>query len=545
LTRHGSREPYAKRPRRFDLSAVAIAVIVAAASLHWTSTAIGGADQYGYLTLAGLLRQGRLVIHQDVVRQSPWPFAEGTWTPIGYTEVEGQRDAITPVYPPGLPLVLAAVQRLFGYCAGFWIVPLCAGVTVWLTYVLGRQTFERAGLALGAAALVAASPTLLNQSVAPLSDVPATMAWTLALVCAIAEHPLAAGAAAAAAILIRPNLVPLTMAFLAWSAWRDFGDRAPKRIADSRTIRFAIALTPSIVAIAWLNTHLHGSPLRSGYGDLQDLYSWSYLGRNVAQFSTWMAGAESPVVVLGALFFVAPRLLPEPRVAGVRILFGGFLAIVIVSYLFYLPFDAWWFLRFLLPMWPIVMILTVAAMCGIIDRVAPRRSAALVALVVAALAARGVVVAFRRGTFDRASAERRFADVSQYLAVSTEPSAVFISWQQSGAIRLYANRLTVNFARIDRRWLDTVIERLAAMGRHPYLVIEGFEADAFRQRFSGTNRFGSLDWPPIAVFETPYVAVYDPLRRTTNAPPFVIPSREQSGRSCRVPAQWPPSSHLQ
>jgi len=41
---------------------------------------------------------------------------------------------------------------------------------------------------------------------------------------------------------------------------------------------------------------------------------------------------------------------------------GGSLAIVLLSYLVYQPFDVWWYLRFLLPMGPVMMLLTAAAL---------------------------------------------------------------------------------------------------------------------------------------------------------------------------------------
>src|SRR5204862_5524792 len=101
----------------------------------------------------------------------------------------------------------------------------------------------------------------------------------------------------------------------------------------------------SIIGIAWLNMHLYGSPVRSGYGALDDLYSWKYLWRNLSQFSVWASETDTPIVALAALFFVAPGMLPAARIPFARVLFGAFTAIVVLSYVFYLPFDAWWYLR--------------------------------------------------------------------------------------------------------------------------------------------------------------------------------------------------------
>ena len=88
--------------------------------------------------------------------------------------------AIVPLYAPGLPLLMALGQAIFGFCGAFFVVPLCAALTIWLTYAVGRRVFDRPGIALWGAALVAASPVFLYQSMNAMSDVPVTAACTTA-----------------------------------------------------------------------------------------------------------------------------------------------------------------------------------------------------------------------------------------------------------------------------------------------------------------------------------------------------------------------------
>src|SRR3981189_3633549 len=84
-----------------------LAVAVVCAGVRWGAMVAGGADSYGYVSQAGLWQPGRLTGQQDVVRPSPWPLAAATWAPLGYRPSPNQRDAIVPLYPPGLPLVMA------------------------------------------------------------------------------------------------------------------------------------------------------------------------------------------------------------------------------------------------------------------------------------------------------------------------------------------------------------------------------------------------------------------------------------------------------
>jgi hypothetical protein len=527
--------------RRAAIAVAALVVAVVLAALQWGSRALGGADGYAYVTEAGLIRAGSLAIHEDVVRESPWPGALGTWTPIGFRELPKVRDGITPVYPPGFPLLIALFQLLFGFCGAFWVVPICAGATVWLTYLLGRRLFEGSGIAVTAAVLVAASPVFLNQSMVVMSDVPATAAWTLALVLALSNYSFSSGLAAAAAIMIRPNLAPAAGALILWTALCDV--EAGRSTGRSRwsTARVVAGIAPAVAAIAWLNAALYGSPLESGYGELQDLYSGRYLWRNVSQFSNWIAQTDTPIVALALLFFARPRLFAPARVPFARVLLGAFAAVVVASYLFYLPFDAWWYLRFLLPAWPIVMVLTAAALDAVACRVVSRHAALAVATIVLALAGHGVVAAANRSAFELWYGESRYVDVATYLGATTDPAAVFISWQHTGSIRFYADRLTLHFARLDPGWLDRAIARLQANGRRPYIVLDRGEVDRFRQRFAARNRAGALDWTPSAVTEDSSVVVYDPTSPTERTGPAVIRSSHgASGRTCVSPRVWPP-----
>jgi hypothetical protein len=300
-------------------------------------------------------------------------------------------------------------------------------------------------------------------------------------------------------------------------------------------------IAPAIAAIASLNAALFGSPLVSGYGELRDLYSVRYLWPNITRFASWIAQTDTPIVVLAGLLFVRPRLIAPIRAPFPRVLLGVFVAVVIASYLFYLPFDAWWFLRFLLPAWPVVMVLTAAGIHAMVRLIVERRATVALTAIVLAVAAHGVVAAANRSAFILWFGESRYIDVARYLSVSTEPNAVFITWQHTGSIRVYADRLTLHFQRLDRRWLDRAVARLRANGRHPYIVLDAGEVEAFRERFRAGNRLGALDWTPRAVFDDSLVVVFDSdIDSAAPGPARIASSFGQSARDCAAPLVWPP-----
>ncbi len=312
-----------------------------------------------------------------------------------------------------------------------------------------------------------------------------------------------------------------------------------RAVAASSCARFAAGVAVSVIGIAVFNARVYESALTSGYGTTSDLYSLGFLSTNIRQFATWTVDVETPFVVVAILFFVAPGILPTARIAYPRLLLGASLLVVLASYLFYQPFDAWWYLRFLLPMWPVTMLLAAAGMESIARRWLRPVYPFAIAAAVAVIAWHGVRTAVDRHVFDLGRSERRYIDVARFIAAQTDPAAVILSVQHSGSLRLYADRLTLRYDALDPLWLDRVVAYLESIGRRPYYVLDGGEVDAFRQRFGAANRAGALDWPPMATLGGT-IAVYDPIGRDPDASPLAIASTRGAHAICDPPQSWPP-----
>jgi hypothetical protein len=509
-------------------------MVTLAAGIRWGSTTAGGADSYGYLSEAGLMVNRQLTVQHDIIRQSPWPNAADTWAPLGYRASPHRPDAIVPLYPPGLPMLMALFQMAGGFCAAFVVVPLCGALTVWLTFILGQRMFGRPMVSLSAAALVGTSPIFLYQLMNPMTDVPVTAAWALALVLSIASWPLAAGIASGVALLIRPNLAAVAIALLGWLA-----------ITRAKPVRFMVGLAPWILAAAAFNASLYESPLVSGYGTVEELYSWSYWSANVRQFSEWTLTTQTPVVLLAALFIIAPRWFPPSRIPYPRVLVVALAAAVKLSYLFYLPFDAWWYLRFLLPIWPIMMVLTAAAIAAAAQRLPGALPAAALCGAAILLSANGLRVAQARFAFDIGRAERRYIDVARFVESHTDARAVVLALQHSGTLRMYAGRLTLRFDQLDPAWFERAVMFLQASGRRPYVVLQDDERTLFEQRF-GRSAQAMLERPPLAQFNGGQTVVYDPLGQPDGTPlAIAAAASRRTGWRCDAPYAWPPPRRME
>ena len=461
----------------------------------------GGADSYGYVSQAHLWAQGTLQIEQPIMKAVSWPFSDLSLAPLGYRPAP-RGPFIVPVYAPGFPMVMAVFERIAGPGAVFYVVPLLGGAAVWATYLMGAAA---AGpmVGLAAAVLLATSPVFLYQLMYPMSDVPVTAWWALCLVLLPFKRrdaALAAGLLAGIAILTRPNLVPILVVpglFLLWAVVSERSHRAP---AVQRLLLFAGGTIPACIVVAYLNAKWYGGVLKTGYGSLDYLYGPENLWPNVTRYSGWLLDSQTPVVLLAGVapFLLGRRAGTDSRRYGPRALAVTwllFIAAVAACYAFYAPFEVWWYLRFLLPAFPAMLVLTSIGLIGAATRLAREAGGLVAAVVVAVVAWHGVKFAERPATFGFREGERKYVAVGEYIGHRLPDRAAIICMQYSGSIRYYSGRLTVRYDWIPTNRLDSVIEQLRGLGYHPYIVLESAEMSTFQRRFQGHSELATLDWP--------------------------------------------------
>jgi hypothetical protein len=509
---------WAGRSRIAPWIAACAATATLIVGLAWGTWSAGSADAYGYVSQALLWVKGSTVQSQPLATRVPWPPADWSLSPLGYkpATVPG---AIVPTYPPGLPLSMAAAATVAGPSAVFWIVPFAGAAAVWLTYLLGRRL---SGGTCGAAAavLLASSPVFLYQLVQPMSDVPVTAWWLGALLCVMIGRPALAGTCAAAAVLTRPNLAPLAIWLSAGVALGSFRhSRSPSRAA-SALAAFAVPLSVGTGFLLWVNNHWYGDPLGSGYGSASELFALANVPINIIRYPRWLIETQTPVAVVGALAPAAAWWGWSDAAGGGRgrvpaMLFAlGFIAIVLGSYLAYSPFDDWWYLRFLLPALPLLLILTSAVLLGVAERIPAWLRAPVVILALTALATHYVATARDRKAFELHEIESRYVAAGTYAARHLPAGAVLLSIQESGSLRLYGGRTTIRFDYLDPQGLDAAVQYLQQSGHQPYFALETWEEAQFRDRFSRASGLGRLDWPPAAEVGHPVsVRFYDPRDR--------------------------------
>ena len=209
--------------------AAGIALVSLLVAIRLGIFAAGGSDSYGYVSQASLWASGRLVTPDPLAALEPALGA--AVAPMGY-RLATTPGAIVPIYPPGLPMAMAVALKAGGATAVYYVVPLLGALAVWLTYLLGARV-DRPVTGMMAAILVAFSPIFMFHTFEPMSDVPVTAWWLLAWVLALSPSQLGgvgAGLAVSAAVLTRPNLVPLAIVLAAVVAANDAAHAAPRAL---------------------------------------------------------------------------------------------------------------------------------------------------------------------------------------------------------------------------------------------------------------------------------------------------------------------------
>jgi hypothetical protein len=447
--------------------------------LVWGNPLATGPDASGYVSQADLWISGTLTRPVPAwARDAPWGDAAFTAAPVGY-RTGHEPGTIVPFYSAGYPLVMAVGRLVGGSRAMFLVVPILGALTVWLTYLLGCMV---GGSWCGAIAglLLLSSPAFLIMQMTAMSDGPVAAWWTLAVYASLRATTggaVVGGLAAALAILTRPNTLPLAAVVVLLIC-------AQGPLRARRSVWFAALAALGVAFTGVLNWQWYGSPLRSAYGVLSDIYALDRVWPNALNYARWLWETETPLVALACGAPWAFRRAGLSRTAA-TLLAVAFPLTVVSLYLPYRVWQEWVYLRFLLPAYPVVLVGVAAVL---VRTTSSHRNGPLrVASVVVAIAA----FAYHGFHEDRtwrgvAAAEQRYARVLDYVTALPERS-VFISLNHSGTIHYYTGRNVLRWEAMGRDDLDGAVTYLRNDGYGVYLVADDSEVEPFRDYFASAS----------------------------------------------------------
>lgn len=480
------------------LVAAAAAIALAAFGIARGTWAVGGSDSSCYAVMALSIADGKLQPSSPLAGEAPWPDAPLTFAPGGFIPSPVHTEAASPICAPGMAVLMAPLAALFGRDAIFWLVPLSGAVLVMAAFAVARHL---AGAMAGAVAaiLTAASPIVLYQVVQPMNDVLTAALWLSAIASILNRRASIAGILVGVAILVRPNLAPLSIVIAVM----------PLVLRHERARRSIVLMAgfalPGILTMLYLNSALYGGVLRFGYGDAARLFSSANVDDNLVNFGRSLLQTQYLVPLIG---FAAPALFTAvARRLSVLLIIAA--VTVVAIYALYQPYPEWWYLRFLIPAIALLSILTGAVAVHVASRA---RIGGMVPIIAVVLAILGIRTAADLQAFELQMLEGRYRNAARAVTERLPASAVLITVWQSGSMRFHADREAVMWDSMDPAWLDRAVQWLSSRGLQPYFLFERREEAEFRARFRGHSELGALDWPP-RIDMNRQVRIYDPADR--------------------------------
>jgi hypothetical protein len=477
---------------------VAIAAIAGAIAIRYGSFSAASSDPSGYLSQAAMLQRGQLERVEPLAALADWPDAQRTLAPLGWRPARDLNQQV-PTYPVGLSLLMTPGHATGGPIGASLIIPFSFALAV---YTTGALALRIAGppAAILAAGWLATSPVALIEAMQPMSDVPVTAAWLVCWVSLIRSRrdgdvgaALAAGAAAAVGVLMRPNLAPLAILPACFVIVRS--SRPWRAVSE-----FSAPVALAGLVVGYLHWRWFGSPLRSGYGTASEIYAVAGFVPNLQLYVRWLVASHGPWLLLAPLALVWPwRFAGDAgssttNATDIRWLLV-FAAGVVAAYLFWNVFDVWTYLRFLLPALAIAMVAVTAMIVSVIARMPAAARGPVVVIVTLALMAANVATAQSLDVFRFARVQSRAVLAGRYLDAVLPGDAVVIAGEQSGSVRYYTNRSIVRWDLAAAGGLDEVCARLDHLGRDIWIALDVWEEELFRRKFP-RSAAGAIDWPP-------------------------------------------------
>jgi hypothetical protein len=450
------------------------------------STAAGGADSAGYLNTARLFSEGKLTMPlRTVPGVSAQEFGSEIYMPMPFRFTARQGE-IAPVTAIGLPFMYAAAGSVMP-------LPLAVAFVIVLNAVLAvlftRWAAAAFGLSWGWAWIagfgVGLSPLSLFIGLQPLSD-GASMTWvTGAIYFAWRSREKAgfawlAGAATALAVLIRsPNvLCAVPIAICLWGNWR-------------RCLFWILGGMPGAVFQMWHSWRVWGGPFESGYENVVNVLSLSYLPGNLSHYAFWIPCLLTPVALLvpGLPFARGVPLHVRWVLASWMGVFLGFYGIFLFTN------TAWWFLRFILPACPALFIaglLCARELARRLHKAAVNTRRIRISFAVAIFAWL-IFVVVERQVFFWLGRDQGFIQVAQWLKRNAAPDSAVLAVHGAGTVTYYTDMPVIFYN--ERVLASPAFARaLADSGQDVFAYMYHFERPNARPDFLG-------EWENVAVFQ--------------------------------------------
>jgi hypothetical protein len=449
----------------------------------------GGSDTSGYFNEAHLFSHFRI---HEATRALPGVPADAAppylYVPLGFRPAPGAPAVLVPTYPPGLSLMLVPAAWVAGWSnSGDVVLVLHSLAGLVLLYILGREFGLRPVWAFAGSAILAASPLYIFMSLWAMSDVPA-MVWATAAAIAAWKcrsripWAFAAGLCAGVGFLIRPSNFLMALPMLILIGW------SPRRL-----LLAALGGLPCIAAWMAINHAAYGSFLQSGYGAIGGEFHRELIAGTIQFCIRWMPVAVSPVVIIAPLVVAVARSRTRVTLS--------LIAWICAYVAFYAPYrwthENWWFLRFLLPAVPALLVAGLLGAQSLLDLLKGRINDSARVWALGFLFAAAVWTTASQinplHAWSIGFGERKYGRIGEWLRTHVPENAALIAMQYSGSDYYFSHNILIRADELDAATAARIRAAARAEGRDVYAVIFPNERDFIGKLPGKWTQLGAVD----------------------------------------------------
>ena len=465
---------------------IALAGFLAIYALFLTlfgSGAAAASDSSGYLNCARMLAEGELTIPSRTPPELPSGSVSGRdQAPLGLA-LGPTPGTLVPTYPVGLPLHLAAAAWLVGWGGtGIAVNTVAALGALLLLFALGRHLGLPPAWAFASVVLMAVFPVTIRSYTWVMSDGLATTWCIAAVYCAFRAREggerwaLLAGVSFGFAVLVRPTNALLIVALAVVLPLR------PRPLAA-----LVAGGLPAAVFLGFYNHALYGKVLATGYSDVPALLAWGYFLPRIKHFGVWIARFLSPFVLIAWAVSVYRAVRGDRRHMA---LFLWVCSIVGFYAFYFYAIETWWYLRFILPAMPALLLgaalagleLSRNALAGARSHLARALIGAVPLAVFALAAVLSLAGVWKFRLWAAGENLTVYERASNLVDERVGAGAVVVSKVFSGAVYFYTAHSVIRYDNISSGSWSRLAERLRASGTPVCALLLGHEVEKFREK---------------------------------------------------------------
>lgn len=464
------RIPMRLSPRWLITIILVLSTLYAAFLVSHGASYASGSDASGYFNNAKLL--ARAEVHTPATPIPHFNPPDNSYyfqQPLGFSAIQ-DTSTLFPTYPLGLPLHLLVAAQVVGWDhAAILINVLGALLAGWLTFLLARNYCHLSpAWAIAATLLLWACPLFVFFSLQPMSDMPSTSWGLLVFYSALnarkrAIWGLLAGAAVGIAVLLRPTnlIVMLPVLFIFRASWR------PWALLILGGLPFAL------IQIAY-NIRAYGKILTTGYGDISSLLQSEYVAHNSVHFATWIPQLLSPGISLALgipwLLRYYPRLIPA--------MLAWIIGIITFYSFYYHSGETWWYLRFILPIFPFLILAALMVGQRLTDYLRfPWLRIALPLILLCGALSYLYRLNQQLNVTAVLPADKAYYDTNKWLLKNAPENAIMLAMQASGSLHYYTKFPLVRYDLVSPEKFALICQSAREHGQPLYAPLFPFEID--------------------------------------------------------------------